>query len=181
MTCTRTLFAAMALMLLGGCATTGRSPSGPQHPGDTAPGGKGAPWDQRAAGPEILSNTVSGGKGVPWGRSDSGEHFTRFTDVANDPSYGLTEKNPIKVGGLSAENEAGYLNGLRGPAGQPIEYERMGSCCPFKTPNAMVEGIGLLDAFRVTYPGQGEPSILYIDFYDEGPLQVPVGFSARVQ
>jgi hypothetical protein len=43
----------------------------------------------------------------------------------------------------------------------------------------MVEGIGLLDAFRVTYAGQAQPSILYTDFYDGGPLHVPVGFSAR--
>jgi hypothetical protein len=129
--------------------------------------------------PQILANTVSGGKGTPWGRSDSTDTFTRLTDTARDPTYGLTQGNPIKVGGFSESNEAEYLNGLRGPAGEPIAYERVGSCCPFKTPNAMVEGIGLLDAFRVTYAGQAEPSILYIDFYDDAPLQVPVGFSAR--
>ena len=43
----------------------------------------------------------------------------------------------------------------------------------------MIEGIGLLDAFRVTYAGQAKPSILYIDFYDKEPLFVPVGFKAR--
>lgn len=128
---------------------------------------------------EILANTTSGGKGTPWGRSDSIAKFTKLTDTTSDPAYGLTEKNPIKVGGLSERNEAEYLNGLRGPSGEPIEYERLGSCCPFKTPNAMIENVGLLDAFRVTYAGQAKPSVLYIDFYDDGPLYVPVGFNPR--
>jgi hypothetical protein len=131
------------------------------------------------AQPEIVSNTVVDGKGVPWGRSDSSEDFTRLTEVASDPTYGLTEANPVKVGGLSERAESAYLNGLRGPRGEPIEYERMGSCCPFKTPNAMVGNIGLLDAFRVTYAGQASPSILYVDFYDDDALKVPVGFTAR--
>jgi hypothetical protein len=147
----------LALLFLCGCATT--KPLSPN--------------------PEILSNTISGGKGSPWGRSDSSANFTKLTATTSDPTYGLTEQNPIKVGGLAESNEAEYLNGLRGPSDEPIEYERLGSCCPFKTPNAMIEGIGLLDAFRVTYAGQAKPSILYIDFYDKEPLFVPVGFKAR--
>jgi hypothetical protein len=129
--------------------------------------------------PEILANTTSGGRGTPWGRSDSTEPFTELSGTATDPSYGLAQGNPVKVGGLNERNEAEYLNGLRGPKGEPVEYERIGSCCPFKTPNAMIDGVGLLDAFRVTYAGQAQPSILYIDFYDTGSLQVPMGFSAR--
>ena len=146
-----------AVLLLCGCATT--KPPSP--------------------GPEILSNTISGGKGSPWGRSDSSANFAKITVTSSDPTYGLTEQNPIKVGGLHERNEAEYLNGLRGPSGEPIEYERLGSCCPFKTPNAIIEGIGLLDAFRVTYAGQAKPTVLYIDFYDEAPLYVPVGFKPR--
>jgi hypothetical protein len=153
----RGLWVVVALLSLYGCATT--------KPPSSAPG--------------IPANTTSGGRGTPWGRSDSGEPFTRLPGVATDPSYGLAPGNPIKVGGLNERNEAEYLNGLRGPKGEPVEYERIGSCCPFKTPNAMIEGIGLLDAFRVTYAGQARPSVLYIDFYDTGPLQAPVGFGAR--
>jgi hypothetical protein len=155
----REVFVVSVLLLLWGCATTSPPPAKP--------------------GIEILSNTMSGGKGSPWGRSDSTEEFTKLTSAASDPAYGLTEKNPIKVGGFNERNEAEYLNGLRGPAGEPIEYERIGSCCPFKTPNAQIDNIGLLDAFRITYPGRGEPFVLYIDFYDEGTLYVPLGFSPR--
>jgi hypothetical protein len=131
--------------------------------------------------PEILAVTKYNGRGSPWGRSDSSEVFTRLTQIAATPTYGFTQSNPIKVGGLSESQEAGYLNGLRGPAGEPIDYERIGSCCPFKTDKGLVDGIGLLDAFRVTYKGQPQAATLYIDFYDEEPLYVPLGFIARRQ
>ncbi len=129
--------------------------------------------------PEILGLTTSHGRGSPWGRSDSSDAFTRMTQTAATPTYGFTQGNPIKVGGLSESQEAGYLNGLRGPAGEPVDYERIGSCCPFKTDKALIEGIGLLDAFRVTYKGQPQAAILYIDFYDEEPLYAPLGFTPR--
>lgn len=164
----------IALLSLCGCATT-KSPSpAPEISARTATATK-----PPSPMPEILANTTSGGRGTPWGRSDSAEPFAKLSGTATDPSYGLAQGNPIKVGGLNERNEAEYLNGLRGPKGEPVEYERIGSCCPFKTPNAMIDGVGLLDAFRVTYAGQAQPSILYIDFYDTGSLRVPVGFSAR--
>lgn len=163
-----------ALLSLCGCATTKPPSSAPEIPARTT-----ATTKPPSPVPEILANTTSGGRGTPWGRSDSTEPFTELSDTATDPSYGLVQGNPIKVGGLNERNEAEYLNGLRGPKGEPVEYERIGSCCPFKTPNAMIDGVGLLDAFRVTYAGQAQPSILYIDFYDTDSLQVPVGFSAR--
>lgn len=155
----REVCAVGALLLLWGCATTSPPSTKPEI--------------------QILGNTISGGRGTPWGRSDSTEEFTKLTNAASDPAYGLTEQSPIKVGGFNERNEAEYLNGLRGPAGEPIEYERIGSCCPFKTPNARIGNIGLLDAFRIRYPGRAEPMVLYIDFYDEGTLYVPLGFSPR--
>lgn len=164
----------IALLSLCGCATTKPPSSAPRISAGTA-----AATKPPSPMPEILASTTSGGRGTPWGRSDSAEPFAKLSGTATDPSYGLAQGNPIKVGGLNERNEAEYLNGLRGPKGEPVEYERIGSCCPFKTPNAMIDGVGLLDAFRVTYAGQAQPSILYIDFYDTESLQVPVGFSAR--
>ena len=164
----------IALASLCGCATTKPPSPTPEIAARTA-----AATKPQSSMPQILANTMSGGRGTPWGRSDSIEPFTQLSGTATDPSYGLAQGNPIKVGGLNERNEAEYLNGLRGPQGEPVEYERIGSCCPFKTPNAMIDGIGLLDAFRVTYAGQAQPSILYIDFYDMDSLQAPVGFSAR--
>lgn len=166
--------AAIAILSPCGCATMKPPSPVPEISARTA-----AATKPPSPALEILSNTTSGGRGTPWGRSDSTAPFTRLSDAAADPSYGLAQGSPIKVGGRNERSEAEYLNGLRGPKGEPVDYERVGSCCPFKTPNAMVDGVGLLDAFRVTYAGQTQPSILYIDFYDTGPLQVPMGFSAR--
>jgi len=168
------LLIAIALLFQYGCATTKPSSPASEIPTSTA-----AAMKPASPMPEILANTTSGGRGTPWGRSDSAEPFSKLSGAATDPSYGLAQGNPIKVGGLNERTEAEYLNGLRGPKGEPVEYERIGSCCPFKTPNAMIDGIGLLDAFRVIYAGQAQPTILYIDFYDTGPLRVPMGFSAR--
>ncbi|AXQ29022.1 hypothetical protein D0B54_10125 [Solimonas sp. K1W22B-7] len=134
-----------------------------------------------ATAPTILGVTVAKGRGVPFGRSDSGEDYLRLEQKATDPGYGYTQQNPVRVGGPLREGprrEKAYLNGLRGPAGEVIEYERMGSCCPFESPNDIMGG-GMLDAFRVTYAGQAAPATLYINFYDPGPALVPLGFSAR--
>ena len=130
--------------------------------------------------PKIESRTTSQGKGVPNGRSDSTEPFLRLQATATDTTYGHTPANPIKVGGtkLGPTREKMYLNALMGANGQPIEYERLGSCCHFSTPNG-IHGGGLLDAFRITFQGQRKSSILYMNIYDEGDLLVPVGFSPR--
>jgi len=130
----------------------------------------------------ILAATKRRGKGAPYGRSDASQFFIRLTETAADPSYGLSADNPVKLGGdnltQGPQRERAYLNGLRGPAGEVIEYERLGSCCPFETPNGIL-GRGFLDVFRVTYAGQQVPIKIYVNFYDKGPLLVPVGFTAR--
>lgn len=169
----RTL-AVIALMFLSACATV--KPTSPQQ---ADPASATTATVASSPTPEILAVTTSAGKGRPWGRSDSDQPFGRLAGVATDPTYGLVQDNPVKVGGFSESNEAEFLNGLRGPEGQPVEYERVGSCCPFKTANAMIGDVGLLDAFRVTYAGQAQPAVIYIDFYDTDELQVPMGFSAR--
>ena len=52
--------------------------------------------------------------------------------VSEDPTYGFTEINPIKVGdkGKDAKfNEIKYINALRGPNGQILTYRELGGCC----------------------------------------------------
>jgi hypothetical protein len=120
------------------------------------------------------------GKGIPNGRSDTSDGYMPLTKVATDPSYGFDADNPVKIGGalrLGHGREKAYLNGLRGPAGQPVEYERIGSCCPFETKNSPFGGA--LDAFQLTYEGQTEPATIYINIYDEGLPMVPTGFTPR--
>ena len=100
--------------------------------------------------------------------------------VSKDPTYGYTEANPIKVGGAHEDtgpaNERRFLEALRGPRGQKISYERMGSCCPFDTVEGDF-GKRLLDVYEVTYSGMQTPVRLYVNMYDRGQLLAPKGFS----
>jgi len=88
-----------------------------------------------------------------------------LTEVSSDPNYGLTEKNPVQVGGVDKEqgplNERRYLNALAGPNGEEVSYSRAGSCCPTKSKN---------DPF-----GFGQ---VMLD-NDYGTLKAPVGFTLK--
>jgi hypothetical protein len=131
--------------------------------------------------PQMIGLSRINGKGIPNGRSDTNDGYTPLSRVAADPGYGFEADNPVKIGGAfrhGSNREQAYLNGLRGPAGQPIEYERVGSCCPFETRNSAF-GSGLLDTFQLTYEGQTAPATIYINIYDEGLPMVPVGFTPR--
>ncbi|HHU26804.1 MAG TPA: 2-dehydro-3-deoxyphosphooctonate aldolase [Bacteroidales bacterium] len=104
----------------------------------------------------------------------------KVDEYSQDESYGYTEKNPIKVGGVTEGpmNERRFLNALAGPNGEKISYYRMGSCCHFKTQNSPT-GTGLLDKYSVTYKGATKEIVLYINMYDVDLLKVPVGFTLK--
>ena len=140
--------------------------------------------------PQILSLTKVDGKGVPNGRSDSEAPFATLAGVSNDPSYGYTEANPVFVGngqpmggmpGEGPRNERMYLNALRSADGQPISYERLGSCCRFSTPRGAPGIGGLLDVFTIITPDSAKPVLLYINMYDPGEQLTPLGFTLRSQ
>ena len=98
----------------------------------------------------------------------------KLTELADDASYGLTQENPVKVGGVGT----GPLNALLGPGGQTITYNRTGSCCEFATPNGLMGG-GLLDKYEVSYDGLDKPVIIFINMYDAGELKAPKGFTFK--
>ena len=105
-----------------------------------------------------------------------------LTEAAADKSYGFSESNPIDVGGSvesGAANQRRFLNALLGPNGEEIKYYRAGSCCPFKTPNAYINNIGLLDLYRISWDGSSDTLNLYLNLYDQGDLKIPVGLTAR--
>ena len=109
------------------------------------------------------------------------DHNTfKLTVVSDDASYGYTQQNPVKVGGVKSSegplNERRFLNALPGPAGQKLSYERQGSCCPFNSRNGLM-GSGLLDKYEITYEGIKKPVIVYINMYDFGELKAPKGFT----
>src|SRR5688572_20395970 len=86
--------------------------------------------------------------------------------VAEDPAYAFTPERAVQVGGgamFVASRERRYLDALRGPAGEPIRYRRMGS-------QPASDGQTILDAYEVTYDGAEKPVTLYLDAYhfDDG-------------
>ncbi len=92
-------------------------------------------------------------------------------------NYGYSEKNAVKVGGFDngPRNERNYLNSLTGPNGEKVVFNRLGSCCEFKTKNSPF-GNGLLDKYAVTYEGKKDTVVLYINMYDNTELKAPPGF-----
>ena len=99
--------------------------------------------------------------------------------AATDPDYAFSEAHPVMVkGGLGegSHNVYRFLNALRGPAGQQVQYSRVGSCCAFKTKKSPFGG-DLLDVYEVSYDGYA-PRRMYFNWYDDGEILIPVGFSA---
>ncbi|MCL2626077.1 MAG: hypothetical protein FWD46_04580 [Cystobacterineae bacterium] len=111
------------------------------------------------------------------------EQSFRIREYAADKTYGYSKKNPIMVGGAheyqGPQNERRFLNALTGPKGEPIRYQRLGSCCPFYTRNGLIQDGGLLDMYEVSYEGLAAPVILYINMYDSDVLKVPLGFELK--
>lgn len=99
-----------------------------------------------------------------------------ITGISSDETYGYSEGNPIKVGGLSPARERAYLDLLRGPNGEAIRYERRGSCCGFETPNGLLGG-GMLDIYSVWIGDDPKPVALYINMYDYEQPKAPKGFT----
>jgi hypothetical protein len=106
-----------------------------------------------------------------------------LVEVAEDRTYAFDAANSVKVGGSKNGNgplnERRYLNALLGPKGEPVKYYRAGSCCSFKTPNALIGDSGLLDRYRVTWEGSKDTVNIFLNIYDEGDLKIPAGFTAK--
>ncbi len=131
--------------------------------------------------PKLTSAQTRDGKGVPSGRSDSSEDFIHpRLEKAKDANYGLSEHSPVKVGprhgGLPPHIL--YLNSLRGPNGEPIEWERIGACCDSDIKDAPLGG-GVLDIYRLRISGPFRDLYLFVDMYNVAPLEVPSGLTQR--
>lgn len=88
--------------------------------------------------------------------------------------YGYTQEEPIKVGG-GPQGEREYLQFLRGPEGQEVQFERQGSCCGFDD-DTLPLGFGMLDMYEVTYDGLETPVTLFLDMYRREAPRAPAGF-----
>ncbi|SKC47711.1 hypothetical protein [Ohtaekwangia koreensis] len=102
--------------------------------------------------------------------------------VSKSSKYGYTPEAPITLGVrnqyVSVTYPEKYLNSLTGPQGEQVLYERVKSCCFFKTANsdAAYQNVGVLEIYEVSYEGLKTPKLLYLNFFDEGKAFAPQGF-----
>jgi hypothetical protein len=101
-----------------------------------------------------------------------------LTEISKDKKYGYqsSHKTAIKVG--KVENGYAFLSALLGPNGEPVRFQRLGSCCRFKSETADF-GYGFLDEYEVYYQGLDRPMVLYINGYEYETPQCPVGFTFK--
>lgn len=105
----------------------------------------------------------------------------RLNKPAHSEKYGFTEKEPVKVGAGpfgGPANQRAYLELLRDPKGNPVKYERIGSCCEYKSENGLM-GFALLDQYKIGYTDEnGNPAtaVVYISFYDFEEPMILMGF-----
>lgn len=94
--------------------------------------------------------------------------------VSDEPAYATTKEQPVQVGGGAmyvAARERRYLDVLRGPAGEPLQFKRLGS-----GPGA--DDRTILDKYEVTYAGLEKPVYLFLDAYHfDDALKAPKGFT----
>ena len=95
--------------------------------------------------------------------------------VASDPAYAFDKMHSVKTGsGFVAEWR--YLNALRGPKGEVVYYQRVGACCAFDSA-AVESGKGYLDQYTLIYEGMDKHATIYLDMFEPGMPQAPLGFS----
>lgn len=104
----------------------------------------------------------------------------KISGISTNKKYGYEphHQTSIKVGKI--ENQRAYLNALRGPSGEVIQYTRVGSCCAFKSKRAAF-GSGFLDKYEVYYEGLKQPVILYLNGYDFESPKAPLGFTFVIE
>ena len=89
--------------------------------------------------------------------------------VSTDKTFGYTKANPIKVGGGDfggPPREREYLDTLRGPNGEELTYDRLGSL-PFDST--------ILDIYEIK--GLKQTATLYVDEYSYTDPVAPAGFT----
>jgi hypothetical protein len=101
-------------------------------------------------------------------------------EYSKDKKYGYDRDYPINIFYYNTKNDTinqkRYLNALAGPNGEKITYIKLESCCPFPTKRSEM-GAGLLDVYELKWEGLLKPIRLYLNIYEKGVLQVPVGLS----
>lgn len=114
------------------------------------------------------------------------DSLLKINGVSRNSRYGYTPNDPVKLGvtkrSMALTYPDKYFNSLAGPNGEIVYYKRFKSCCPFKTVNSEeypYQNLAVIEIYRVTYEGLNEPLLIYINFFDEGEVFAPKGFSVK--
>ena len=112
------------------------------------------------------------------------DDFTyELNGISDDPTYGYTEINPIKVGNRGKKpefNEFKYINALRGPNGEELFFRDLGSCCQgLSSKKRKRKILGQLIIYEVTYDSLSKPIFLFINNHEYQPLYTPIGFTTE--
>src|SRR5258708_29428346 len=98
--------------------------------------------------------------------------------VSDEAAFATTRDRAAQVGGgamYAAARERRYLDALRGPMGEVVQYKRTGALPPEK------DGRTILDTYEVAYPGLEKRVLFYLDAYHfDDALKAPLGFSCAV-
>lgn len=98
--------------------------------------------------------------------------------IADEPEFAVTKEHPVQIGGgpmFAAARERRYLDALRGPTGEAVQYRRTGSL-PVDP-----EGRTILDRYELTYSGLDKPIAIFLDAYHfDDALRAPKGFTCAV-
>lgn len=110
------------------------------------------------------------------------ENYFVLTDFSKDPRYGFHPDYPINVfyknSKEETKNSKRFLEALTGPNGEKISYNKVDNCCPFPTKRSEM-GAGFLEIYELTWVGQKTPIRLYINIFEKGVLQVPLGLGLK--
>jgi hypothetical protein len=103
-------------------------------------------------------------------------------EYADNKKYGYDQDYPINIGYVQAKNEGLYIgyyfNGLQGPNGEKLSFEKIDTCCPFPTKHDKLGG-GLLSIYEVKWEGQPKPVKLYFNIYERGKIVCPIGLTIK--
>jgi len=107
-----------------------------------------------------------------------------ITEYSQDEKYGFDPDYPINVFFRNTKDEnlnaERFLNALAGPKGEVLSFTKIESCCPFPTKHNEM-GAGFLDVYELKWDNQTTPIKLYINIYEKGYLQVPMGLTLKKQ
>ncbi len=104
----------------------------------------------------------------------------KIEKTAKSTAYGYSSQSPVKIGGAENNqgilNERRFLNALKGPNGEKVTYELVGSCCYYQFTDSNQKQLGLLDRYKITVDDQ--EYVLYFAPYEmDKELFAPKGFS----